>query len=112
MALISGASGFLSAATLAQKQGSVASVPTVLGHAAGGVDLLSAGKRLAPPGIGVSSAARSINQSFLNRTSEINAMLSLAAGEGTTIEGARQQILALRARLPESSLGQNFFEDV
>ncbi len=106
MPTIPGASQFINAATLANRQGLAAQAPTVLDN--NGADLLSIGRRLSGGnGIGISASARALNQSFLNRTSDINALLSLAAGTDATEEGVAQEILALRARLPQSDLARD-----
>ncbi len=103
MPTIPGASQFINAATLANRQGLAAQAPTVLDNT--GADLLNTGRRLSGGlGVGISANARALNQNFLNRTTDINALLSLAAGSDATPEGVAQEILALRSRLPQSSL--------
>lgn len=56
-------------------------------------------------GIGLSSSARAINEKLVNQSQQgINTLLSLATGSDATIEGAKQQILAMRAGLSDRQL--------
>ncbi len=112
MTTIAGASRFLSAATLANTQGVAAQAPTLLGES-DTASLLDAGRGVSAGnnGIGLSSSARAVNNSFLNRTADINALLSLAVGADATIEGMQQQILALRSTLPSSAVHSSVFFD-
>ena len=103
MVTIPGASQFLNASTLANVQGVAAQSPTLLGETST-ASLLEAGRGLAVSGIGLSSSARALNQQFLDRSADVNALFSLGAGGDATIEGAQQQILALRGRLSDSQL--------
>ena len=109
---IAGASRFLGASTLANTQGRAAQSSTVLDQASTGpTSLLDSGRRFSAGGAGLSSSARQLNQSFLNRSSDINAMFSLAVGSSATTEGAAQQILALRAGLTDSQLAPSLRSD-
>ncbi len=110
MVTIPGASGFLGAATLANVRGIGAQSPTILGEGSA-TGLLESGRSLAAGGFGISSGARAINQQFLNRSTDVNALFSLAVGPDATIEGAQQQILALRGRIPESQLSRAVLGD-
>ncbi len=115
MVTIPGASGFLNAATLANKQGIPAGQATVLGDGGiGGVDILEAGRANAPDnGIGLSSTARFLNKQFLeSTTTTFNAIFSLGLGATASVEGLQQQILALRASLPDSQLAPSLREVV
>ena len=105
MVTIPGASGFLGAATLANVRGIGAQAPTLLGEGSA-TGLLESGRNLAAGGFGISSSARALNQQFLNNSTDINAMFSLAVGPDATIEGAQQIILALRGSIPESQLSR------
>lgn len=101
---IPGSSKFLGAATLANRQGLAAQTPNLLGES-NIPSILESGRNInSGNGIGISDSARAFNQQFLNRTADINAMFSLGVGASATIEGLQQQILALRAKLPDSSI--------
>ena len=109
MATIPGASGYLNAATLANRQGIGAQQASVLGDGGiGGVDILDVARANAPSnGVGLSSRARALNKQFLDSTSStFNQIFSLGIGATASIEGLQQQILALRARTPESGLSR------
>lgn len=104
MVTIPGASAYLNSATLANVRGLAAQSPNVLGEG-GATSILDVGRRLSSGnGIGISSSARALNDSFLNRTADINSLLSLALGPGATVEGLQQEILALRAGLRDNQL--------
>jgi hypothetical protein len=103
---VAGASRFLGAATLANTRGLAAQSPTLLGSTST-ASLLEGGRRLAAGGFGISASARALNQQFLNRSSDVNSLFSLAAGTDATIESAQQQILALRAGLSDSQLSRD-----
>lgn len=107
MTTITGASQYLNAATLANLQGQAAQSPTLLDGL--GFDLGAIGKRINNSGIGVSSAARQLNQQLLNN-SDFTTLLSLAAGTDATVEGMQQQIQALRSTLPISKLDSSVIE--
>ncbi len=103
MATIPGASQYLGAATLANQRGIPAQTASLLDDFSSSI--LDVGRRLTGNnGIGISGAARALNNKFLNRASEINQLLSLTIGPDATPEGASQQILALRAGLSTSEL--------
>lgn len=84
-----------------------------------GTDLISVARNIAPDnGIGISKNSRQNIRNYLNATSGgFNSLFSLGAGSGLTIEGAQQQILALRSGLPENQVapdlrGRGFDESV
>ena len=107
MVTIPGASQFLGAATLANRQGLPVSQATVLGDGGiGGVDILDIARANAPDnGVGLSSRARLLNQQFLDSSaSTFNAIFSLGLGATASIEGLQQQILALRSGFSEDQL--------
>ncbi len=110
MATIAGASQYLNAATLANTKGLSAQSPSLLGNSASPTGLLDVGRRLSVRGIGLSSSARQLNQQFLNRTADINELLSLTVGPSATVEGMQQQILALRAGTPTSQLARSLLQ--
>jgi len=114
MVTIPGASGFLNAATLANRQGIGAQQATVLGAGGiGGVDILDVARANAPSnGVGLSSRARLLNQQFLDSTSStFNQIFSLGIGATASVEGLQQQILALRAGTPDSQLAPSLRQD-
>ena len=106
MTTIPGASQFLNSATLANRQGLSAVQPSVLGEAGiGAIDILDIGRINNSTGIGLSASARALNKQQLSAsTANFNALFSLGAGPDATIEGAQQQILALRSRLSDDQL--------
>lgn len=102
MGSIAGSSRFANAATLANTRGLAAQSSSLLDGF--GSDLLAAGRNLfGGNGIGISNAARALNNQIVNNP-EANQLLSLAVGPDATIEGMQQQIRALRATLPASKL--------
>ena len=109
MALISGASGFLNSAMLANQRGQSASAPSLLGNSS--VSLLDVGKRLSPSGIGLSSRARALTNSFLSNTSSVGNALLSAPAEANSTKNLQKQILALRSSLPASSLSRSVLSE-
>jgi hypothetical protein len=108
MTLIAGAGKYLNAATLANLKGTAAQSPTLLDDSA--TSLLQAARSNINYGIGLSASARAFNESFLNRTSDINQMFSLGLGSDATLDGMKQQILALRAKTPTSRLATSILD--
>lgn len=107
MVTIPGASQFLNAATLANQQGTPAQTTNIFSGQDSTTSLLAVGRAIAPDdGIGISAAARALNEQLLNNGESINELFSLGAGSDATLEGAQQQILALRASTPESQLSR------
>ena len=104
MTLIVGATQYLNASTLANTKGLSPSTPNLLGEGST-ASLLEAGRSsLAIPGMGVSSAARALNNQLLNSSADINKLFSLGVGSGATMEGLAQEILALRGSLRDDQL--------
>ena len=104
MVTIPGASQFLGAATLANKNGTPAAQATVLGEGSA-TSLLDVGRALAPGGVGLSQNARQLNSQFIESSkTQFNALFSLGIGATASVEGLQQQILAIRASLPESKV--------
>ncbi|GJL84826.1 MAG: hypothetical protein DHS20C02_06010 [Micavibrio sp.] len=103
---VAGASQFLNASTLANSRGIAPSAPTVLSQSGDTASLLEAGRNaLRVGGFGISSGARALNAQYLSQSSSLgNQILSLAVGANATIEGAQQQILALRSRFSDDQL--------
>lgn len=114
MVTIPGASGYLNASTLANRQGVSAQSSNVLGVAEGATSLLDVGRSsLFDNGIGLSASARALNNQFIKSNADtFNAIFSLGLGSTATIEGLQQQILALRGNLPESSLSREVLGDL
>jgi hypothetical protein len=76
------------------------------GSVLGNVDLLSIAARTRVPGIGISARSRALTNQFLNQTSGgANAMFSAGVAEGPA--QLQQQILALRAKLPQRNFADN-----
>ena len=108
MTTIAGASQFLNAATLANGRGIAPSAPTVLSQGGDTASLLEAGRNaLRIGGFGISSGARAVNAQFLAQSQSLgNQILSLGIGTDATIEGAQQNILALRSRLSDNQIAR------
>ncbi len=66
------------------------------------VSLLSLGKAYSMPGIGLSDNARAMTGSYLE--SSTSALKTILETGLNTVDIAQTQILALRARIPESKL--------
>lgn len=106
MVTIPGASQFINAATLANKEGLSAVAPTVLGEG-DTASLLDIGRNLGGNGIGLSPQARALNvQQIQNSAAEFNALFSLGVAETSSIEALQTQILALRAKTPAGQLSR------
>lgn len=110
---VAGASRFLNSATLANLSGSVVSTPNILGS--GGTSttsLLDTGRGINSSGLGLSANARATNQQLISQSqSGFNQLFSLNGVEFGTNETLQQQILAIRASVPESSLARGLVED-
>ncbi len=109
MTTIPGASQFLNSATLANQQGLAAQQDSFLGTAAGSTSLLDIGRSsLFDNGIGLSSTARLLNTQQIEANSQsFNEIFSLGLGAAASVEGLQQEILALRANIPESGLARS-----
>ncbi|MAI61537.1 MAG: hypothetical protein CBB87_03505 [Micavibrio sp. TMED27] len=107
MTRVAGASQFYNAARLSNQNGGDIlgqSSTSLLSGFDGTASLLEIGKQFSAPGIGLSANARAITNQFLSQSQAgTNAILS--AGAQQTIDSAQQQILAIQARLPASSIG-------
>lgn len=101
MATIAGASQYLNSATLANTQNRATGSASLLDGAGG---LLEIGRRINRSGLGLSSRSRQLNENFLNRSSDINALLSLGAGASLSLTGLQTQIKGLQATLPAGSI--------
>ncbi len=116
MALVAGASRYYNAALYGNQQGSVMTTPNLLSDSMGAVDLLDIGRQ--DNGIGLSASARALNKQFLEQTSNgFNTIFSLSTYQMTSTDTMKQQIEALRARLPDSKIadyvrGDNVDEEV
>lgn len=107
MTTIAGASQYLNASTYANLTGR-ASQGTSLISSLGTVDLLDIARSNSSSGIGLSSRARALNKQFLNSTSSnYNSLFSSTNSAYLSIEQLQQQVLALRASLPGSSISDN-----
>ena len=108
MTLVSGASQYLSASTLANTKGKAPSIPTLLSQSTDVASILDAGRNaMSVPGIGISSNSRALTNQFLSRSADINSLFSYGLGADATIEGMQQQILAIRSTLPISQLHES-----
>lgn len=114
MATIPGASQYLNSATLANQQGVAAQSSNVLGVAEGATSLLDVGRSsLFNNGIGLSASARALNNQIIQSNADtFNAIFSLGLGATASLEGLQQEILALRARAPESGLSRELRSEV
>jgi hypothetical protein len=109
---VAGASRYLNSATLANIQGSAVSTPTLLGTGGSTQGLLDTGRSINSSGLGISGGARAVNSSLISQSaSGFNKIFSLNGVEFGTNETLQQQILAIRASVPESSLARGIIED-
>lgn len=109
---VAGASRFLNSATLANVRGQAPSSPTLLGAGGSTQSLLDTGRNINSSGIGLSGSARAVNSQLISQSaSGFNQIFSLNGVEFGTNETLQQKILAIRASLPESSLGRGVIED-
>jgi hypothetical protein len=110
MASVAGASRYLNSATIANRQGTAPSNPSLLSSASGlGDSLLSAGRRIyGNNGIGLSSNARAYNQQFLSQTrTGFNAVFGMSTAAMSSVEIITQKINAIRASLPQSMIAES-----
>lgn len=105
---IPGATQFANAASLANTRGVAPSAPTLLSQNESTTSLLEQGRNaLRIGGFGISSGARAINSQYLSQSTSLgNRILSLSVGTDATVEGARQQIMAIRGRMSEDRLAR------
>lgn len=109
MTTIAGASQYLNASTLANLKGRAAQSSNLIGSL-GTVDLLDVARSNNNSGIGLSSRARALNKQFLQSTSSnYNSLFSNTTSGYASIEQLQQQVLALRARLPNSAISDKAF---
>ena len=115
---IAGASQYRIQATAQLSGVAVADTGNVLGASGSVTSILDAGRATAISGLGLSSNARALNNSFLSSTADtFNSIFSLTGGTDGTVDGNQQAILALRASLPENQIasslrGENVDEEV
>jgi len=112
--LIAGASQYLNAATLANKKGTSAQSPSLLGSGGFGdsINILDIGRGASNSGLGISSRARALNaQQIASNEAGYNALFSLSAGTDATVDGAKQMILALRSRMTDDQLAPSLRSD-
>lgn len=109
---VAGSSRFLNAATLANTRGAAPSTPTLLGTGGSTQSLLDTGRNINSSGVGLSGSARAVNSQLISQSaSGFNQIFSLNGVEFGTNETLAQQINAIRASLPESSLARGLLED-
>ncbi|HBR68001.1 MAG TPA: hypothetical protein DEA55_01350 [Rhodospirillaceae bacterium] len=103
---IPGATQFANAASLANARGVAPSAPTLLSQNESTASLLEQGRdALRVRGFGISGRARAINSQYLSQSTSLgNRILSLSVGTDATVEGARQQIMAIRGRMSDDRL--------
>ena len=107
MTLLVGAVQYLTSAKLANTQGISPSTPSLLANSNALSDALEASRNTLSVGLGVSAAARDLNKQLLNRSADVNQMFSLGLGTNATLDGMRQQILAMRSSIPVSMLDES-----
>lgn len=110
MTTIPGASTYLTAATLANKQGFASASSSLFGEGGiGAPDLLEAGRRIQRDnGIGLSAQSRALNKQFLDKSkSGFNGLFSLGVATTVSIEAITKKINALRSTLPESQIAES-----
>ncbi len=108
---VPGASRYLNSSILANTQG-IAAVQTNIISDLGDISLLDIGRANTVKGIGLSRQARLMNRQFLESSAtQFNALFSLGLGPDATIEGAQQQILALRSKLSVNQVARSLVQD-
>ncbi len=108
MTSVPGASLYRNAALVANTRGLPPSTPGLLDTGVTTASVLQASRNLlSTRGIGLSNNARALTEEFLGRTADVNKLFSLSAGPDATQEGLKQQILAIRAGLPDSQLARS-----
>ena len=107
MTTVAGASQYLTAATLANKQGRSAVQTTLMNSMS--VDMLEIGRNaMGNYGIGLSPSSRAMNKDFLNKTSSgVNAIFGMSTVGMSSIENMQMQINAIRARTPQSQVAES-----
>jgi hypothetical protein len=108
MASVAGASRYLLTATLANTKGLAAQSSVNFLSGTSTASLLESGRNISNVGIGISSSARALNNQLLGNSTAVNTLFSLSAATGasTDVDAARQQILAIRSRTPDSQLSR------
>ncbi len=103
MALVAGASQYLSQAAYSIQFGQTFDAGNVLSF--GASDLLEIGRANRVRGVGLSSRARALNQSQIQaNVSAFNQLFSLSGGGSATVESALIQIKGLQATVPASRI--------
>ena len=74
------------------------------GNILGSVSLLDVASRTRVPGIGLSSRSRALTQQFLGQAQAGGSSI-FSAGVSEGVDQLRSQILAIRAKVPKSLLG-------
>jgi hypothetical protein len=107
MTTIAGASQYINSIKIGVRN----TAPNILGGSdsvLGTVDILEVARSSSKiRGLGASDSARSLNKSLLSRTADTNKLLSLAAGNDSSVQGSEIIIKAIR-----SSLGLKSTTDV
>lgn len=105
MTTIQGSSRYYNAATLANQQGVAPSTPSLLGSGST-QSLLETGRGINSSGLGISGSARAVNSQLISDSrSGFNKIFSLNGVEFGNNETLKQEILAIRSRIPDSRLG-------
>lgn len=111
MTTVSGASRYLTSATLANNSGLSPSIPLLTGGGSTQSILDAAKATGSVRGIGLSSSARSLNSQFLSNTgSQGVALLGLTSGSSLSVENLATQIKGLRASIPASQISPEVLE--
>ena len=105
---VPGASAYLSASTLANKQGFTPASSSLLDNYGAANSLLNAGKRISRSGIGMSASSRAyLEQSLNNANNAFSSLLSVSVE--ASVDNLQTQILGLRASLPASMISDNAY---
>ncbi len=110
MTSVAGASRYLNSAILANSKGQSPSTPSILdGGNNLGNNILAIGRNIAGNnGVGLSTNARLQTEKFLSETkSGFNAVFGMSTIKMSSIETMQQQIMAIRAKLPQSQIAEN-----
>lgn len=103
--IVPGATSYLNAAKLANKQGYVSSTSYLMSSMS--FDVLEIGRSTNSSGLGLSANARALNRQYLSSTkTDMNKFFSLTTYQFGSMQTLSQTILALRSKMPASQLSE------
>lgn len=106
MTSVAGSSRYYNTATLANQRGYAPAAQNILGVGGNTQGLLDVGRGINSSGLGISGSARAVNSQLISQSrSGFNQIFSLNGVEFGNDATLKQQILAIRAGIPDSRLG-------